>query len=121
LGAEFVTDGWHSGNAAEDGSQRRGWLVGHFIDPAEGVRSSKDVEIKWAAHAAGERRAEWTADDYRTTVLLLIEGEFRMELTGGSATLTRQGDYVMWGPGIDHSWQAVSDSVVMTIRWPSSP
>ncbi len=22
---------WHSGSAAEDGSQNRGWFVGHFI------------------------------------------------------------------------------------------
>lgn len=33
--------------------------------------------------------------------------------------LERQGDYVVWGPGIDHSWQAEADSVVVAIRWPS--
>ena len=42
-----MSGNWHSGNAEDDGRERRGWILGHFIDPAEGVRSSKDVEIKW--------------------------------------------------------------------------
>ncbi|SOD71201.1 hypothetical protein SAMN05892883_0766 [Jatrophihabitans sp. GAS493] len=37
----------------------------------------------------------------------------------GSTTLARQGDYATWGPGIDHSWQAEEDTVVVTVRWPS--
>ena len=28
---------WYSGNAAEDGRERRGWIFGHFIDPSEGI------------------------------------------------------------------------------------
>jgi quercetin dioxygenase-like cupin family protein len=111
---------WYSGNAAEDGRETRGWLLGHFIDPAEGVRSSKDVEVKWGIHPAGEKRAEWTADDQRTTLVLLVQGSFRIDLTESSVTLARQGDYVLWGPGIDHWWEALSDSVVVTVRWPSS-
>jgi quercetin dioxygenase-like cupin family protein len=112
---------WHHGNAAEDGRETRGWLLGYFIDPAEGVRSTKDLEVKWGIHPAGEKRPNWTADDQRTTLVLLVEGHFVVHLSDGSATLTRQGDYVVWGPGIDHSWEAVSDSVVITVRWPSSP
>jgi quercetin dioxygenase-like cupin family protein len=112
---------WYSGNAAEDGRDTRGWLLGHFIDPAEGVRSSKDVEVKWGIHPAGDERSEWTSDDQRTTLVLLVQGTFQIDLTEASITLTRQGDYAMWGPGIDHSWRAISESTVVTIRWPSSP
>jgi glyoxylate utilization-related uncharacterized protein len=112
---------WYSGNANDDGAKNRGWLLGHFMDPSEGVRSTKDVEVKWGVHPAGDKRAEWTSDDQRTTLLLLVEGNFRIELTEGSVTMRRQGDYVMWGPGIDHSWEAIADSVVITVRWPSSP
>jgi quercetin dioxygenase-like cupin family protein len=36
-----------------------------------------------------------------------------------SVTLQRQGDYVVWGKGTDHSWQAEDDSTVITVRWPS--
>jgi len=116
----IVSVNWYSGNAAEDGHETRGWLLGHFIDPAKGVRSSKDVEVKWGIHPAGEKRAGWTADDQRTTLVLLVEGNFRIDLTEGGVTLARQGDYAVWGPGIDHSWEAVSDSVVVTVRWPSA-
>lgn len=111
---------WYSGNAADDGERTRGWLLGHFIDPAEGVRSTKDVEVKWGIHPAGDKRPEWTADDQRTTLLLLVQGHFRLELTEGTVTLARQGDYAVWGPGIDHSWEALADSVVITVRWPSA-
>ena len=116
-----MSESWHAGNAAEDGRGTNGWLLGHFIDPAKGVRHSKDVEVKWAIHPAGDKRAAWTADDQRTTLLLLIQGNFRVDLTEASVTLAKQGDYAMWGPGIDHSWQAITDSIVVTVRWPSSP
>jgi quercetin dioxygenase-like cupin family protein len=112
---------WQSGNAAEDSRDTRGWLLGHFIDPSEGVRSSEDVEVKWGIHPPGDKRAEWTADDQRTTFVLLVRGNFRIDLTEASVTLEKQGDYLLWGPGIDHSWEALTDSIVLTVRWPSSP
>lgn len=115
-----MTERWHTGNAAEDGADKRGWIVGHFIDPSKGVRSTKDVEIKWATHPRGDKRAEWTKDDKRTTVVMLIHGHFRVDLTEGSTTMSQPGDYAMWGAGVDHSWEALSESVVVTIRWPSS-
>lgn len=115
-----MTANWCHGNAAEDSKDTRGWLLGHFIDSAKGVRSTKEVEVKWAIHPAGETRSQWTSDDQRTTLLLLVEGRFRVDLTEGSATLERQGDYAMWGPGIDHSWEALDDSVVIAVRWPSA-
>jgi quercetin dioxygenase-like cupin family protein len=115
----FVSKNWDRGNAADDGRDTRGWLLGHFIDPAEGVRSTKDVEVKWGIHPAGEKRAEWTADDQRTTLVLLVNGSFRIDLTEGTIPLERQGDYAIWGPGIDHSWEAITDAIVVTVRWPS--
>ncbi|MGH3766058.1 MAG: signal peptidase I [Pseudonocardiaceae bacterium] len=114
-----MSAGWHIGNAADDGRNTRGWLLGHFIDRCHGVRSTKDVEIKWGVHPAGETRPEWTSDDQRTTLVLLVEGNFVVNLTEGRAELTRQGDYAVWGPGIDHSWEARENSVVITVRWPS--
>jgi uncharacterized cupin superfamily protein len=115
-----VSDNWYHGNAVDDGRDTRGWLLGHFIDTSKGVRSTRDVEVKWGIHPAGEKRAEWTKDDQRTTLVLLVEGNFRVDLTEGSVTMSRQGDYIMWRPGIDHSWEAISDSTVITVRWPSA-
>ena len=111
---------WCKGNASEDSKEARGWLVGHFIDPSRGVRSTRDVEVKWGIHPPGDKRAEWTADDQRTTLVILVEGHFIVHLTEDTAPLTRPGDYVMWGPGTDHTWEAITDSVVITVRWPSA-
>jgi hypothetical protein len=114
-----VTDGqWLVGNAALDAEDRRGWFVGHFM-PEGDLRRSGDVEIKWGVHPAGESRESWQGDEARTTVLLLIEGRFRIRLSTGEHVLCQPGDYAMWGVGVGHSWSAEDDSVVVTIRWPS--
>jgi len=42
-----MADNWYQGNAAADGDQYRGWLLGHFIDPAaHGIRHTTDLEVK---------------------------------------------------------------------------
>jgi quercetin dioxygenase-like cupin family protein len=88
---------------------------------ADHVRMSRDVEIKWASHPARDRRESWFENETRTTVVMLVSGRFRIDLSVGAAILAEQGDYAMWGPGIGHSWQAEEDSVVVTVRWPSVP
>jgi hypothetical protein len=110
---------WHFGNAAVDGAERRGWLVGTFMPPDD-IRMTKDLEVKWGIHPAGDRREAWFEDEDRTTILVLISGRFQIDLSVGAALLTQQGDYAMWGPGISHSWRAEEDSVVVTIRWPAA-
>src|SRR3712207_4464396 len=96
-----MADNWHVGNAAVDGKDQRGWLVGHFLDSSEGIRACEAVEIKWGIHAAGEGREAWHTDEQRTTVLLLVKGRFRLELSVGTFVLGKEGDYAVWGPGID--------------------
>jgi hypothetical protein len=114
-----VADNWYAGNAG-DAIANRGWILGYFIDPTQGaVRSTTDLEVKWGIHPAGDRRTEWTTGENRTTLLILIEGRWRLELSTGTVILSRQGDYVVWGPGIQHSWYAEKNSIVMTVRWPS--
>jgi quercetin dioxygenase-like cupin family protein len=121
MGDRLMVDGWTWGNANDDASATRGWLVGHFLPPTAGVRADDAVEVKWFNHPAGDTRKEWTADDQRTTLVLLVGGEFRIDLTAGTSTLRQSGDYVMWGPGIDHSWTALADSTILTVRWRSAP
>ena len=67
MGATVTVTNWRAGNAGEDTGETRGWLLGHFIEPPEDVRSTEDVEVKWGVHAAGEKRADWTADDQRSS------------------------------------------------------
>ncbi|MBX6387103.1 MAG: signal peptidase I [Microbispora sp.] len=115
-----MTENVYVGNANLDAVADRGWLLGHF-KPAGDVRHSDDVEIKWYAHPRGDRRAEWVTGERRTALLVLISGRFRVEFPERSVVLDNQGDYVVWGPGVDHSWYAEEESVVLTVRWPSIP
>jgi hypothetical protein len=108
------------GNAADEADKHRGWIVGHFINPTDPVRTTSTLEVKWGVHPAGQQREAWTQGETRSTLLMLISGRFRLDLPTGSTVLSRQGDYVTWGPGTDHSWQAEEDSVVISIRWPST-
>jgi hypothetical protein len=116
-----MADNWHKGNAVDESKDRRGWLIGHFIEDQDDIRATNDVEIKWGIHPAGDERSAWSTGEYRTTVLILVEGRFRLNLPDESIVLATRGDYVMWGAGLDHSWRAEDDSIVITVRWPSTP
>ena len=107
------------GNAAKDALVDRGWLLGHF-KPADDPRRSDDVEVKWAIHPEGDQRPQWVAGEQRSALLLLVSGRFRVELPGRSVVLGQQGDYVVFH-GLSHSWQAEQASVVIAVRWPSTP
>ncbi|TDD34418.1 signal peptidase I [Actinomadura sp. KC06] len=113
-------DGVYVGKAGPDAAADSGWLLGHFKPPGD-LRRSDEVEIKWGVHPKGERRARWTNGEKRTALLVLVSGRFRLEFPEGDVVLAEQGDYVVWGRGVDHSWCAEEESVVMTVRWPSIP
>jgi redox-sensitive bicupin YhaK (pirin superfamily) len=104
------------GNAVTAGHDHRGWIVGHFIS-LDSIRHTDQVEIKWGIHPAGDQREAWHDHEERTTILILIQGRFRIDLSTGSCILADPGDFAMWGPGIAHSWKAETDSTVLTVRW----
>jgi hypothetical protein len=87
---------WNHGNAVKDTQATRGWAIGNFINPANDVRSTEEVEVKWGVHPTGDKRPDWTTGDQRTTLLLLVNGEFRIDLTEGNIVLSEQGDYALW-------------------------
>lgn len=115
-----MIDGVYVGRADVDAAGDHGWLLGHF-KPVGDVRHSTDVEIKWGVHPPGDRRAAWVTGERRTALLILISGRFVVELRDRDVLLSRPGDYIVWGPGVDHSWHAEQESVVLTVRWPSVP
>jgi hypothetical protein len=119
LASCLMSEKVYTGNAAADAPGNRGWLLGHFM-PAGDVRHSTDVEIKWGVHPGGDQRAQWVTQEQRTAMIVLVSGRFRVELPGRSVLLAEQGDYVVFG-GVDHSWHAEEDSVVLGVRWPSIP
>ncbi len=103
------------GNAAEDGGDRRGWILGSFIP--EGIRHQDDLEIKYGVHKAGESRTEWVTGETRTTLCMLLTGKSCVEFPEKIVELNEPGDYVIWGAGFDHKWGAIKDSTILTIRW----
>lgn len=111
----------YTGNAYQDGSGNGGWLLGHFVSPEEGILHSDAVEIKWGVHPAGDHRVAWVRNERRTACLVLVQGTFHVLLPERTVELTTPGDYVVWGPGTDHSWFAPEYAVVLTVRWPSIP
>ena len=116
-----MSDSVYVGRAVPDGVANQGWLLGHFMPPGT-LLHSEDVEVKWGVHPAGERRAAWATAETRTALLVLIRGSFDIELRDRTVLLREPGDYVVWGPGEDHSWQAGAvETVVLTVRWPSLP
>jgi hypothetical protein len=104
----------------------RGWGIGSFIKPASSPRHTKDVEVKWFTHKRGEESDGWRAGRTATTLSILISGRFRTELMTSkdarrkTIVLTRQGDYVLFRPRVFHYWRAEADTVVLTVRWPST-
>lgn len=115
---------WHVGNAEKDAHENRSWLVGHF-KARDDIRYDEDVEVKVSSHRADDGRPEWSTGEVRRTFFMLMTGRWRLELTeeAGDETetviLAAPGDYVVWGPGVAHTWRAEEDSTVVTVRWPS--
>jgi hypothetical protein len=112
------------GNAAVDQVRGTGWFVGQFVPAELGVRHQTDVELKWGIHAEGgprSRGAEAVAG--ATTISILIRGSLRAVFGNAEAeqvvTMEEQGDYIIFGPGIIHSWEAAKDTLVVSVRFPS--
>ncbi len=107
------------GNAKVEGASRWGWFLGHFISTTDDPRSTTSLEVKWAVHKAGDGRTQWATNLEATTLSILIKGRFRIQFPEQDVLLSREGDYVLWCPGMPHSWSAEEDSTILTVRWPS--
>jgi len=107
------------GNASAEGENRWGWVIGHFLTPTDDPRSTSLLEVKWGVHQAGETRQQWAVNIEATTLSLLVKGRFHLQFPEQKVLLCNEGDYVLWLPGVPHTWEAELDSVVVTIRWPS--
>lgn len=112
------------GNAGRD--QDRGWFIGQFVNPALGFRHCNDVEIKWGVHPPGDVRSKgWSLNRTSTTISILIKGEIYISFRVGdrekSVCLKEQGDYVIFPPGVQHTWHSDVETLVLTVRTPSVP
>jgi hypothetical protein len=57
------------------------------------------------------------------TISVLIEGclrvTFHVDGAREEVTLRTKGDYAIFGPEVVHSWEAVGDTIVVSVRFPS--
>ena len=124
------------GNAAEDSTEFRHWLVGDIeswkssrSNPVDlqhiGLRNTKDLEIKWGVHPAGEvRPGGWTGSSGKCGISILLRGRFVISFraaqdheSAGEVCLSELGDYVLWNEALEHNWHSVDESLVLTVRW----
>jgi hypothetical protein len=126
-----------SGNAAEDGAPFGGWFVGDLPawlrsraqtnDDAlatASLRVSSVLEVKWGIHPSGmPRPGGWVASSGVTTLSVLVSGEFEVRFRSREGDpervvrLSKAGDYVLSGADYEHTWRAVEDSVILSVRW----
>jgi hypothetical protein len=110
-----------TGNAVEEG--RGGWFIGQFISIEEGLKHQNALELKWGRHPKGECRPAFAEYKISTTVCILISGILSTKAIVGEetceVTLRQPGDYIIFGPKVPHSWEAVEDCIVLSVRFPS--
>lgn len=118
------SDQFYVGNAATDSVDGSSWFVGQFVPEELGLRHQTDVELKWGVHGQGECRPGGSqANGVATTISILVRGTMQItfEIDGSTrlVTLKDAGDYVIFGPKLVHGWKAVTDAVIVSIRFPS--
>ena len=117
------SEAFYFGNAEGRPGGGAGWFVGQFIPAELGLRHQTDVELKWGIHPDGEKRPQPWANKNGTTISVLVEGSLKLTFHVDGArqevTLRTKGDYVVFGPEVVHSWEAVGDTIVLSVRFPS--
>jgi hypothetical protein len=108
-----------SGNASEASKDTRGWFVGNFMPGEDNPLRTEALEVKWYTHAKGETRAQWAPGNPVKTLNILIRGHFVLLFPNQEVALEKEGDFVLFGPGLPHSYRAVEESLILTVRWPS--
>ncbi len=108
-----------SGNVVDVSQDTRGWFLGHFMPGAANPMRTEELELKWYTHAEGETRSEWAPGNPVRTLNILIRGHFVLLFPDEQVSLEKEGDFVLFGPDVPHSYRSVKESLVLTVRWPS--
>jgi hypothetical protein len=115
--------GYYFGNAAIDQVRESGWFIGQFVREPLHLRHQTDLEVKWGIHPDGEKRHRPWANGRATTISVLVRGSLRVTFYLGESpqtvTMQKEGDYIIFAPDTVHSWEAIGDTIVLSIRFPS--
>ena len=111
------------GNLYTKPNGQRGWVMGYFM-PESSPYHNEDFELQWAELKKGTKR-EHTKPAHKTakTLSILGRGKHRITFTetGEEILLEKEGDYVYFDAATEHSWEALEDSLIISVRWPSEP
>jgi mannose-6-phosphate isomerase-like protein (cupin superfamily) len=113
------TKGPVSGNVAVASRDTRGWFLGHFMPGDDNPLRTSDLELKWFTHAKGETRVEWAPGNPVKTLNILMRGRFVLQFPDREVALEKEGDFVLFGPDVPHSFRSEEESLILTVRWPS--
>jgi hypothetical protein len=109
---------------------KTGWFVGRFPEIKAGgytgLRVSSDAEVKWFEHPKGQESGARSIST-GLSLSILIEGLFALWFCEPDENgqpdgnwqrylLKYKGDYLIWGAGLFHRWQALESSVVLSVR-----
>lgn len=109
-----------TGNLNEEGRSYRSWVIGHFRDQHSPL-FNEQFEVRWAKHAKGERKDPPKYNETAKTITVLVSGKFKVTFPGLSqeVVLENEGDYVFHDANVLHGSEALEDSFIITLRWPS--
>jgi len=110
-----------SGNVAGASMNTRGWFLGHFMPGENNPLRTHALELKWFTHGKGETRSDWAPGNPVKTLNILIRGHFVLLFPDREVALSKEGDFVLFGPDVPHSFRSEQESLVLTVRWPSLP
>ena len=129
-----------AGNAGALDTNGTGWFIG-FSDWTKPTNPdtpclrympkyslAHTLHMKWMEHPAGDDRgAQKPPSEGRTVSILVSErGGFRIEFSSSSTfndeetvkvSLSRHGDFVIWGENIHHRWFIDEQCTILTLRW----
>lgn len=100
--------------------ENNGWFMGHFT-PKNSEFGTEDFEIKWANCLKGWTKGTMEATKCSKTLCILIKGIFRFGFPNQKKeiVLREEGDFVFFEPLTYYNSEALKDSVLLVIRWPS--
>lgn len=104
-----------SGNVKDASKDTRGWFLGHFMPGEANPLRTGELELKWYTHAKGETRETWAPGNPVNTINILIRGHFVLLFPDQEVALQKEGDFVLFGLGMPHSYRSVEESLVLTL------
>ncbi|GFO68133.1 hypothetical protein GMLC_17120 [Geomonas limicola] len=122
------------GNTHDTETRGTGWFLGFsdwcrensellFVPRGQSLTG---LCLKWYDHPSGELSGPKPESVGRTLSILVSHGIFEVEFCGSPAfppdqvrrvLLARQGDFVVWGAGIQHRWCCLEAASILTLRW----